>query len=107
MNYAAETRRAERKKAWRAEHQEEARQRGVVYTRRYRETNDLKCRARYEVRKALRNGILKKKPCEVCGNPVVEAHHNDYEKPLDVQWLCRECHDDVHAGRLSILFMQA
>ena len=106
MSYLAAVNKAEQKRAWRAANPEEARRRGNVYTRKYRETNDLKCRARYEVRKALRNGTLKKKCCEICGCPIVEAHHGDYSKPLEVRWLCQECHDDVHAGRLSILFIE-
>lgn len=33
------------------------------------------------------------KPCEVCGRLEVEAHHNTYEDPLDIRWLCSEHHD--------------
>ena len=32
----------------------------------------------------------------VCGNPVSEAHHRDYEKPLEVVWLCPEHHRIWH-----------
>lgn len=32
-------------------------------------------------------------PCEVCGNLEVEAHHNSYENPLDIRWICKEHHD--------------
>jgi ribosomal protein S27AE len=106
MSYAAKVRKAEQKRVWRKENPDESRKRGRTYSQRYRENNAIKCHARYEVRKALRLGILKKKPCEICGNPRAEAHHDDYTKPLDVRWLCKDCHDDVHAGRLSILFIQ-
>ena len=42
-------------------------------------------------------GILIKQPCEVCGtNEEVEAHHDDYYKPLDIRWLCRGHHLDHH-----------
>jgi len=92
-------------KKWRTENAEKARRQGVNDSKRYREANGLKCRARYLVRKALRAGSLVKKPCMVCGSPGAEAHHEDYGRPLDVQWLCRECHVDLHAGRLSILFV--
>lgn len=51
-----------------------------------------KIQARAEVGKALKKGLLIKKPCEVCDNPKSEAHHKDYSKPLEVEWLCRPHH---------------
>lgn len=27
----------------------------------------------------------------------MQAHHEDYSKPLDVQWLCMACHRGAHA----------
>lgn len=44
----------------------------------------------------LKRGKLKKKPCEVCGASEVEMHHEDYSKPLQVNWLCRKHHMDNH-----------
>jgi hypothetical protein len=41
-------------------------------------------------------GRLIRQPCEVCGEKKVEAHHDDYDKPLDVRWLCKAHHTDVH-----------
>lgn len=60
-----------------------------------------KTKARNAVAKALRGGRLEKKPCEICGDPKSQAHHEDYSKPLEVQWLCVMHHYAVH-GRLAI-----
>ena len=41
---------------------------------------------------AIANGSLLRMPCEQCGAIRVDAHHDDYAKPLDVRWLCRRHH---------------
>ena len=54
--------------------------------------------------KAIKKGILIPQPCENCGTAgtfedgrnKVQAHHDDYDKPLDVRWLCQECHHEWH-----------
>ncbi len=51
-----------------------------------------KIKARRVVRNALIFGILRKHPCEECGDKKVEAHHTDYKKPLQVFWLCGKHH---------------
>ena len=53
-------------------------------------------KARFAVHNATARGKLKKLPCEACGSEKVEAHHTDYSKPLDVMWLCRKHHADIH-----------
>lgn len=45
---------------------------------------------------AIRNGLLNKEPCEVCGNDKVHAHHDDYAKPMSVNWLCDIHHNEWH-----------
>ena len=45
---------------------------------------------------AIRIGKLKRLPCELCGNIKTDAHHPDYSKPLDVRWLCRLHHRNIH-----------
>lgn len=41
-------------------------------------------------------GRLTRQPCAVCSSPDVEAHHEDYDKPLDVVWLCKRHHEARH-----------
>jgi hypothetical protein len=55
-----------------------------------------KHRARVAVHNAVARGTLKKEPCEVCGDVRVQAHHEDYSKPLDVAWLCVRHHRPRH-----------
>ena len=45
-----------------------------------------------------RGKILKPQICSIerCTNNDIEAHHNDYTKPLEVQWLCREHHISIY-----------
>ena len=46
---------------------------------------------------AIRRGRITNGPCSICCSTTnIEAHHNDYAKPLDVIWLCRQCHADHH-----------
>lgn len=55
--------------------------------------------ARNAVRLALDRGDLVRKPCETCGNLKSEAHHDDYNLPLQVKWLCRKHHIQAHGNR--------
>lgn len=64
----------------------------LIYQRNRRKKNKGKDRARAKVLRALNVGRLIKRPCEICGNLKVEAHHNDYRKHLSVRWLCRYHH---------------
>ena len=48
------------------------------------------------VSKAIRSGELVRKNCERCGNENSLAHHEDYDKPLMVNWLCQPCHKQRH-----------
>lgn len=52
--------------------------------------------ARRAVKYALRSGDLIRLACEMCGAEPAQAHHDDYAKPLEVRWLCRVHHGEVH-----------
>lgn len=66
------------------------------YRKHYRAVNRLKYIARNAVNNALRDGAIVKLPCEMCGSEWSQAHHEDYSKPLDVKWLCFNCHRLAH-----------
>lgn len=55
-----------------------------------------KAHARQLTMAAVKQGLLTRMPCEECGNPKSEAHHEDYNQPLKVRWLCRRDHAAWH-----------
>ena len=66
------------------------------YMREYREKYPNKARAHRKVAYATQCGDLIAKPCEQCGEIKTHAHHDDYEKALEVRWLCAACHRQWH-----------
>jgi len=52
--------------------------------------------ANYLLNYSRKKGLVVARPCDVCGAPKVEGHHDDYAKPLDVRWLCRSHHRKLH-----------
>ncbi len=64
--------------------------------KRWVEKHPERKKATNAVNNAVRDGRLKKHPCWVCGEKAV-AHHPDYERPLDVVWLCQAHHKQAHA----------
>lgn len=61
---------------------------GYIWQKKYPE----RVSARQKVYHAVKKGILIRKPCW-CGETKVEAHHFDYTKPLDVEWVCPRHHE--------------
>ena len=86
VQYDKNREQTEERKAWKA---------GAQNLHRVRHPD--KYRARNAVNNAIRDGRLVRKPCEHCGSTQsVHAHHHDYSKPLDVEWLCKDCHWKHH-----------
>lgn len=60
------------------------------------ERDKKKVLARRTIQNAIWRGVLQRQPCEICGNEISEAHHDDYDKPWDVRWLCKQHHMEHH-----------
>lgn len=58
----------------------------------------LKRKAQHAVFIEVRAGRLTKGACEVGVDCLgeIQAHHDDYSRPLDIRWLCRRHHRLVH-----------
>lgn len=71
---------------------------GVSATR-YSEAQYFRRRARWTLNDAIKRGrVIRPRFCEQgsreCNGPI-EAHHDDYTKPLNVRWLCRKHHRKI------------
>lgn len=76
----------------------------AAYTREWRKTHKLSgvAKKKDSVRSYLnvyvkRGKIFSPEQCERCnGKEKLHAHHYDYNKPLDVIWVCIPCHKWIH-----------
>ena len=73
-------------------------------------------RAHDILEKAVARGhVIRPDGCSVCGatghmrdgRSTIQAHHDDYNKPLDVRWLCQHCHHDWHKANVPIARKEA
>ena len=66
--------------------------------KRYRTDPRLRLRhvSRWMLGHAIASGRIVRQPCSTCGKVKSEGHHPDYMKPLEVIWLCRQCHRLLH-----------
>lgn len=99
---------------WRAENLERARflarasysrnkDRARAYNKAYMERFPQKIKAKDAVRYAIKSGGLTRPDrCEMCGGiREIQGHHDSYDRDrwLIVTWLCRSCHQFLHAKR--------
>ena len=68
------------------------------YHNQYYHRTPEKHKARNILNSAVKSGKIHKPVyCSSCDSDRhLEAHHTDYSKPLEVMWLCRSCHVDLH-----------
>ncbi len=88
---------------WNATHRKRQKAFNLKGSKTYRENpeNQYKIRARKDVFHALRTGRMTKGICP-CGETKVEAHHDDYSRPLKVIWLCRPHHRRYHYDKTVV-----
>ena len=78
----------------------EYRQRRLGWERTHRTRNPDKTLAQRRLQRAVREGrLVRPLICEQCGGiGDIHAHHDDYSRALDVRWICRDCHTELHAA---------
>ena len=68
------------------------------FSKKYTEENRKKRSTHKKVYRAVCSGKLTKPSvCSLCpSDHAIVGHHDDYDKPLEVRWLCSQCHSDWH-----------
>lgn len=67
------------------------------YQDNYKKQFPKKYKAHTMVGNQIRAGNIKRMSCEVCGAESAHAHHDDYDYPLSIRWLCAAHHCEWHA----------
>lgn len=75
----------------------------IMYQKKRRLRSPQKYKANTMVGNAIRDGYLKKQPCVICGDENSQAHHDNYDLPFQVVWLCRAHHLERH-GKIPYEF---
>jgi hypothetical protein len=90
--------RTEKRKARCREYQKNNPRDHLESNQRYREKYPDKYHARNVLYGAVKSGkLVKPDCCEFCGETKkLHGHHEDYSKPLEVKWLCNDCHAKEH-----------
>ena len=62
----------------------------------------LRTTCREKLWRKIKTGKIQKQPCGICGEKG-QAHHPDYNKPYDVEWLCDAHHRERHLNLRRLL----
>lgn len=65
-------------------------------SKRWRAEDSRRMKSHNAVARALKNGVLQKSNCCICGSEKSLAHHESYDRPLDVVWYCQIHHKERH-----------
>jgi hypothetical protein len=66
----------------------------------WRKTHRKECNAEQLTNYYIRIGKIKKEKCKICKKKNAYAHHDNYDKPLEIRWMCPSCHKKFHLGIL-------
>lgn len=72
----------------------------LLYKKEYILKFPEKYKAKQKINNKIKNGDIKRQCCIFCNN-IGEAHHFDYNRPLDIIWLCHMHHSRLHKNCLS------
>jgi len=65
-------------------------------TKMWRMVDKRRVKCHNAVARAIKSGELTRLPCSRCGEVKSLAHHENYDEPLNVVWLCQPCHKERH-----------
>lgn len=68
----------------------------TAQAKKWRQEDRRRMAAHNAVTRAVRKGDLVRSPCERCGRADSLGHHENYDRKLDVIWLCQPCHKKRH-----------
>ena len=85
--------------AWRAANVGKTLQSRRISQKKYRQQNPKKMWCHHAVHRAVKSGRIKRQDCW-CGKEA-QAHHEDYNKPYEIIWLCPMHHSELHRKELA------
>jgi hypothetical protein len=74
----------------------------VISSEEISEDEKKKIWCRNLVNRGVKSGKISKQPCRICNTTNdLQAHHFDYDNPLDVIWLCQNHHLMLHNNQIN------
>ena len=70
----------------------------------WRQTDKRRMKCHNAVTRAIKKGTLIRMPCVRCSSEKSLAHHENYDEPLNVMWLCQPCHKQRHKEILNEMY---